>query len=160
MKANAEQVHKVASGALGIERLQFATFYLAQEYFGLNILQVQEIQQPQSVTPVPRAPRHVLGLISLRGQIIPLLDLRRLLGISGERTTKNPYHIVVQSAGVVASLEVDRIGDVIDVSKEQYKAPPESVRSVDREYLRAVYPMENGLLSVLDVDKLLAVKFE
>ena len=133
--------------------LQVATFMLNGEMFGIEILQVQEIQLPQQVTPVPRAPAHVLGLISLRGQIITLIDLRKRLGMTREKPIGKPFHIVINTAHHIACFEVDEIGDVIDVPPNEFHRPPDSIKAIDAALLRGVHPMKHCVLSVLDVEK-------
>ena len=135
--------------------LQFATFKLNGELLGLNILQVQEIQRPQSITPVPLAPAHIMGLINLRGQIVTLIDLRTRLGMDTSQPIKHPFHIVVNTPYAIASFEVDKIGDVIDVPVEKFEPPPDSVRAIDVKFLDGVYPLENEILTVLNVDAIL-----
>ncbi len=137
------------------EVLQFATFRLNSEIFGINILQVQEIQLPQEITPVPRAQPYVLGLISLRGQIVTLIDLRKRLRMDTRRAIDHPYHVVVKTPQTIACFEVDEIGDVINVSLGEYRPPPDSVHAVDRGFLDGVYSMPDGILSVLKVDAVL-----
>lgn len=144
-----------AKGAAG-DVLQFATFHLNDELFGIDILEVQEIQLPQPVTPVPRAPEHVLGLISLRGQIVTLIDLRRRLRMDTEQPVAKPYHVVVRTGHGVACFEVGQIGDVVNVPPEEYRQAPDSVRAVDKRFLEGVYPMSNGVLSVLNVPEVLS----
>lgn len=135
--------------------LQLATFHLNSELFGINILQVQEIQLPKSVTPVPRGPSHVRGLISLRGQIVPLVDLRRRLRMDESQKIENPYHIVVKTPSTMACLEVGKIGDVINVPVDEFRAPPESVHEVDRKFLEGVYSMPSGILTILKISEVL-----
>lgn len=135
--------------------LQFATFYLNGELLGLNILKVQEIQQPQAITPVPLAPEHIMGLISLRGQIVTLIDLRKRLGMDTSQPIQHPYHIVVNTNNTIACFEVDDIGDVIDVPREEFVAPPDSVRAMDARFLEGVFPLEHEILVVLNVDAVL-----
>ena len=137
------------------EILQFATFILNGELLGLNILKVQEIQQPQTITPVPLAPEHIMGLISLRGQIVPLIDLRTRLGMDTGEAIKTPYHIVVNIRNTIASFEVDEIGDVIDVPVDKFEPPPDSVHAVDAKFLEGVFPLEDKILSVLNVERIL-----
>ena len=139
----------------GAKSLQFATFYLGSELFGINILQVQEIQMPQPITPVPRASAHVLGLISLRGQIVTLLDLRRRLRMNASEPIAKPYHIVVKTDSTMACLEVGEIGDVINVPIEEFRPPPDSVLEVDRKFLEGVYSMPLGILTVLKITEVL-----
>lgn len=143
------------SAAMAEEILQFATFYLNGELLGLNILQVQEIQRPQAITPVPLAPKQIMGLISLRGQTLPLIDLRTRLGMDTSEPIKTPYHIVVNIRNTIACVEVDQIGDVIDVPAEKFEPPPDSVHSVDAQFLEGVFPLKDKILSVLNVERIL-----
>lgn len=135
--------------------LQFATFHLNSELFGINILQVQEIQLPQQVTAVPRVPSHIKGLISLRGQIVTLVDLRKRLRMDESQPIEDPYHIVVKTDSAMACLEVGQIGDVISVPIEEFRPPPESVHEVDRRYLEGVYSMDSGILTLLKITEVL-----
>ena len=135
--------------------LQFASFKLNSEFFGINILQVQEIQLPKPVTAVPRAASHIKGLISLRGQIVTLVDLRRRLRMDESQPIENPYHIVVQTPSNMACLEVGEIGDVITVPIDEFRPPPESVHEVDRKFLEGVYSMPSGILTVLKISEVL-----
>lgn len=143
-----------------VDILQFATFSLNSELIGINILQVQEIQQPQAITPVPRAPAHIMGLISLRGQIIPLIDLRRRLRMETSDSIKHPYHIVVRGTSSIACFEVDEIGAVVNVPANEYRPPPESVHTIDKKFLDGVFPMEHGILTILKVDEVLEMELE
>ena len=159
----AAQTHRKPSGGkaagkqvISGEVLQFATFHLNNELFGINILEVQEIQLPQAVTPVPRAPVHILGLISLRGQIVTLIDLRRRLQMNEEQALAKPYHVVVRTADGLACFEVGEIGDVVNVPREEFRDVPDSVRAVDRRFLEGVFRMNRGVLSILDVSEVLS----
>jgi purine-binding chemotaxis protein CheW len=133
------------------KHLQFATFHLGQDLFGINILQVQEILLKQPITAVPLAPAYVLGLIGLRGQIVTAVDLKKRIGLHAAETADDHYHLVVADKGSVASLQVDRIGDVLEIPSSQFVPPPESLDGVDRRFLGGVVMLENQMLSVIDV---------
>ena len=154
-KVSSGTAGSAAALAAGGGNLQFATFYLNGELFGVNILQVQEILLPQQITPVPLASAHILGLISLRGQIVTAVDLKRRLGKEPTRSVNAPYQIVVKTAGLVASFQVDQIGDVIEVAADEIKPPPESISQQDAQFLEGVFPMEKEILSVLNVEAVL-----
>ena len=139
----------------GANSLQFATFYLESELFGINILQVQEILLKQNITLVPLAEDYILGLIGLRGQIVTAIDLKRRLGKATTRSVADPYQIVVQTAGLIASFQVDRVGDVIEVSAEKVAPPPESIETIEARFLEGVYPLETEILSILNVEAVL-----
>ncbi|MDH4122341.1 MAG: chemotaxis protein CheW [Deltaproteobacteria bacterium] len=140
----------------GAKALQFATFYLDKELFGINILQVQEILMHQRVTPVPLADAFVLGLISIRGQIVTAVDLRRRIGIATQRAATKAYHIVVKSQDAVASLEVDRIGEVMAISAKDLEPPPDTLKGIDPRFLEGMYPLKHEILAVLNIDQILA----
>ena len=133
------------------KNLQFATFRLGEDLFGINILQVQEILLKQPITPVPLAPAYVLGLIGLRGQIVTAVDLKQRIGLTSTGNTGDHYHLVVSDKGSVASLQVDRIGDVLEIPAAQFVPPPESLDGVDPRFLAGVVMLENQILSVIDV---------
>ena len=135
--------------------LQFASFKLNSEFFGINILQVQEIQLPKPVTAVPRAASHIKGLISLRGQIVTLVDLRRRLRMDESQPIENPYHIVVQTPSNMACLEVGEIGDVITVPIDKFRPTPESVHAVERKLLDGRYSRRLGTVPGLKRDGVL-----
>ena len=139
----------------GANSLQFATFYLGRELFGINILQVQEILLKQNITLVPLAEDYILGLIGLRGQIVTAIDLKRRLGKATTESVADPCQIVVQTAGMIASFQVDRVGDVIEVSAEKVAPPPESIETIEARFLEGVYPLETEILSILNVEAVL-----
>src|SRR5437899_9493629 len=94
---------------------QFATFFLADLFFGVNVLRVQEVLRFQQMTRVPQAPEVIEGLINLRGQIVTAIDMRRRLGLPSRAGDKMPMNMVVRTGGSVISLLVDEIGDVLDM---------------------------------------------
>ena len=141
--------------SLDSEILQFSTFFLNNEMFGLNILDVQEIQMPQPITPIPTAPAHILGLISLRGQIVTLVELRKRLNMPTTVPHKSPYHIVVKAGASLACLEVGAIGDVINVPRAHLRKPPDSVTTVNKKFLAGVYQMKNRILTILKAQEIL-----
>lgn len=149
------QAFSLAAIARGEKSLQFATFFLNQEMFGINILQVQEILLPQDITPVPLATDHIMGLISLRGQIVTVIDLKKRLGIPKTEKTNNAYQIVVRTPLTLASFQVDGVGDVVEVESEDFEPPPESVNAVAGRFLEGIFPMEKNIVSLLNVEMVL-----
>ena len=141
----------------GAKSLQFATFYLGSELFGINILQVQEILLNQRITPVPLASEYILGLIGLRGLIVTAVDLKRRLGLSQGETVEEPYQIVVTSNDSIASLQVDRIGDVLEIDVNQLQPPPNSLKDIDTRFLEGITMLNNEILAVLNISAVLEV---
>jgi purine-binding chemotaxis protein CheW len=132
---------------------QFCTFYLGGQYFGLDVLKVQEIIRFQPMTRVPLAHPVVRGLMNLRGQIVTALDLRRRLDLPERPDDESPVNVVVQAADGTVSLLVDEIGDVLEASDDQFERPPETLRGVARELIRGTYKLPDRLLLILDTDQ-------
>jgi purine-binding chemotaxis protein CheW len=144
-----------SAGSAGRDRLQFATFFLEGQLYGIPILEVEEILLRQQVTPVPRAPSHVLGLIGLRGQIVTAVDLKKRVGLRAETRVEDPYYLVVSANGNTASVQVDSIGDVLDMPDSEFLPPPESLHGIDPAFLKGVVMLEDRILAVLDVPRVL-----
>jgi len=144
---------------------QLCTFYLDNLYFGVDVMQVQEVLRHQTMTRVPLADEVVKGLINLRGQTVTALDMRTRLGIPPryEDTSEIsqddlPMNVVLRSKDAVVSLLVDRIGDVVSVSETDRDAVPDTVRKEIRDLVTHVYKLPEKILLVLDIDQ--AVKVE
>ena len=131
---------------------QFCTFFLDGHFFGTPVPQVQEVIQYQVMTRVPLAPSVISGMINLRGQIVPAIDLRRRLGLPDRPPDKLPMNVVVRTAEGAVSLLVDEIGDVIEVEAEALESPPETLQGFAREVVRGVYKLPGRLLLVLDTE--------
>lgn len=134
---------------------QFCTFHLDRLYFGIEVLQVQEVIRSQIMTRVPLATRSVRGLINLRGQIVTAIDLRERLGLPPLDDGREPMNVVVRTAEGAVSLLVDEIGDVLETEAEQYEEPPETLPAWARELITGVYKLPDRLLLVLDTEKTL-----
>src|SRR3954471_17855083 len=120
---------------------QFCTFYLGNQYFGLDVLMVQEIIRYQEMTRVPLAHPVVRGLINLRGQIVTAIDLRRRLDMPDRPADQLPVNVVVQTEDGPLSLLVDEIGDVMEVGDELFESPPETLDDKTRALIRGTYKL-------------------
>jgi purine-binding chemotaxis protein CheW len=132
---------------------QFCTFRLDGFFFGIDILQVQEIIRRLSFTRIPLAPMLIEGLVNLRGQIVTAIDMRRRIGLPPRPEGRQPIHVVVRTEDGAASLLVDEIGDMMELSDEAFEAPPDTVQGPARELISGVYKLEHGLLLILDTAK-------
>jgi purine-binding chemotaxis protein CheW len=135
------------------EDRQYCTFYLAGHYFGLDVLQVQEVIRYQEMTRVPLAPPVVRGLINLRGQIVTAIDLRRRLELEERPAGQLPVNVVVHTDDGAVSLLVDEIGDVLQVPENLFERPPETLKGVARELIRGAYKLPDRLLLILDPER-------
>jgi purine-binding chemotaxis protein CheW len=134
---------------------QFCTFFLNDLFFGVEVLQVQEVLRCQPMTRVPLSPATVRGLINLRGQIVTALDLRHRLELPERPADSQPMNVVVRSDDGAVSLLVDEIGDVVEINDDVFEHPPETLRGVARELIKGVYKLKDRLLLVLDTERTL-----
>jgi purine-binding chemotaxis protein CheW len=131
---------------------QYATFYVHNLLFGIDVQKVQEIIRYQQITLVPCAPSVVEGLINLRGQIITAIDLRRRLGLPARETDKLPMNVVVHTADGVVSLLVDKIGDVLEAQKYRFEPAPDTLQGAFKDLVKGVFKLQDSLLLVLDTE--------
>jgi purine-binding chemotaxis protein CheW len=132
---------------------QFSTFFVADLFFGVDVLNVQEVLRFQPMTPVPQAPEVIEGLINLRGQIVTAIDMRRRLHLPPRAADKSPMNMVVRTLDGAVSLLVDEIGDVLDMDASTYERTPENLDPAARELIRGVYKLKGRLLLVLDAER-------
>lgn len=132
---------------------QFATFFVDELFFGIEVRRVQEVLRYQEMTPVPSAPDVIEGLINLRGEIVTAINLRRRLGLRPRPDDRRPMNVVVRSGGSAVSLQVDEIADVLQVTDADFEEPPETLEGTARELISGAYKLEDRLLLILDTDK-------
>lgn len=144
----------------GARFAQFLTFVCAGEEYGVAILCVQEIKGWEGVTRVPYAPDYLLGVMNLRGVIVPVIDLRTRFGLEARTPDSSSVVIVVRvhtghgekTAGIV----VDAVSEVYSVSPENIKPTPELGVSTDRACVQNLASIDDKMVMLLDVDKLVA----
>jgi purine-binding chemotaxis protein CheW len=138
---------------------QFLTFMLAGEEYGVDILRVQEIKGWDKVTRIPHTPDYVLGVINLRGAIVPILDLRRRFGLDTTEFGPTTVVIVVRVAGArverTVGMVVDAVSEVYNVDVGDTKPPPDVCGSVDTIFVKALATVEDKMLILLDIDRLI-----
>jgi purine-binding chemotaxis protein CheW len=135
--------------------MQLVSFRLAQEEYGIEITKVQEIILMGEITRVPQTPPYIKGLINLRSTVIPIVDLRCRFGLSEQETGDETRIMVVNVAGKTIGIIVDAVSEVLRISHEQIAPPPPTVAGLGREYLTGLVRLENRLLILLDIDKIL-----
>jgi purine-binding chemotaxis protein CheW len=150
---------------------QFCTFFLSDLFLGLEVEKVQEIIRYQNITRVPLAPPAVQGLINLRGQIVPAVNLRRCLNLSEsaldsglpsaslnkESGEQLPLNVVVRMADEVISILVDEVGEVLEIADDCFERSPETLKGKARELIRGAYKLQQQLLLILDTEKVVEV---
>lgn len=134
---------------------QYLTLKLAHEEYGVDILAVREIRGWTPVTRIPQAPSYVLGVLNLRGAIVPVIDMRLRFGLPREEYTGNTVTVIVTVAGRHFGVVVDAVSDVLDVDPAQMRPVPDMGTTVDTEYLKGLTAVDERMVLLLDVDKLL-----
>jgi len=142
-----------AAGERNAPELQLVSFAIGEEEFGLDIVRVQEIIRMQPITRVPNSPSFVEGVINLRGKVIPILSLRKRLGLDPRAADRETRIIIADVAGVVLGFIVDRVCEVMRIASETVEAPPRLCQ-VAREYVAGVGSTGERLLILLDVERL------
>lgn len=153
------QVSEQKNAAVEAGSHQVLTFTLGDETYGVDILRVQEIRGYSTVTRIPQAPAHVLGVLNLRGSIVPIVDMRMRFNLQRAEYTPLTVIIVltVQSAagrrdfGVV----VDGVSDVIDVAVGDIKPAPELGTHVSTEFIEGLAAVSDRMVMLLDIDQLI-----
>jgi purine-binding chemotaxis protein CheW len=140
------------------ELVQLVSFKIGVEEFGVDILKVQEINRMLDVTRVPNAPEHVEGVINLRGKVIPIINLRRRFGMERKERDKDTRIVVVELSGKVVGFVVDAVSEVLRIPRNVTEPPPSLVAGVEAEYITAVGKLEDRLLILLDLEKVLSME--
>ena len=134
---------------------QYLTLNLAQEEYGVDILAVREIRGWTPVTRIPQAPSYVLGVLNLRGAIVPVIDMRLRFGLPREDYGPTTVTVIVTVAGRNFGVVVDGVSDVLDVTAANLRPVPDMGTTVDTEYLKGLTAVDERMVLLLDVDKLL-----
>jgi purine-binding chemotaxis protein CheW len=133
---------------------QYLTFTLQGEDYGIEILRVQEIKGFTKVRPVPNAPSYVKGAINLRGEVVPVVDLRARFGIPETEYTHFTVTIVVSVGDRCVGLVVDAVSDVLNIPKEQIEETPHLGGDTDAGFFQGMAKAGERLVLLLNVDRL------
>jgi purine-binding chemotaxis protein CheW len=127
---------------------------LGAEDYGIDTTQVREIIRMREITPIPRQPPYVEGVMNVRGVIIPVVNLKKRFGLQQDGS-KHPHIVIVESAKGLVGMLVDSVSEVIRVPAQQVHPPPQVTKGIDGEYLRGICRLGDKLMIYLDLEKLL-----
>ena len=136
--------------------LQLVTFHLGEEEFAIDILKVREIIRPMSITMVPRSAEYIEGVINLRGRVIPIVNLRRRFGMATKEFDAQTRIIDIELGDIIVGFIVDSVAEVLRIPANTVEDPPAIICGVQSDYVRGVGKIEDRLLILLDLDKLVA----
>jgi purine-binding chemotaxis protein CheW len=153
---NVETVENNVERTTSADERQLVVFQLGAEFYGVDIARVHEIIRLQAVTRVPRAPAFVEGVINLRGKVIPVVDLRRRFGLPTAEHTRASRIVVVEIGDQVVGVVVDGVSEVLRVNGATVEPPSPVVAGIDSEYIHAIAKLDDRLVILLDLDRVLA----
>lgn len=150
--ADLSRYHQTSDDTL----IQLVTFTIGKEEFGVDILKVQEIIRMMPITKVPNAPHYVEGVINLRGNVIPVIDMRKRFGVEAASHDSQTRIKVMDLRGQIVGFVVDGVREVLRIKESTIEPPPEIVTGVGADYVKGVGKLGDRLLILLDLDRLLA----
>ncbi len=139
----------------GDDIVQWVTFKLADETYGINVMQVQEVLRISEIAPVPGAPHYVLGIINLRGNVVTVIDTRIRLGLPTAEVTDSTRIVIIETARHVVGILVDCVAEVVDVATSEVESAPNVGSDESANYIQGVASRDNELLILVDLNKLL-----
>ncbi len=134
----------------GVTQQQFVTMQLGDQWFGISVMNVQDVLRSLHVSPVPLAPRAVAGALNIRGRVVTAIDMRARLNIVGE-APKNSMYVVVEYQQELFALIVDAVGDVLTLSMRDFEPPPANLSGNWRGVAAGVFKLKKGLMVIIDV---------
>lgn len=139
-------------------QFQLVTFHLGEELYGVNILDVKEIVRLQTVRNIPNAPYYVEGIINLRGEIIPIIDLHKRFKIQAvlqqDEIEMEGGFIILDIDGIKMGIMIDKVERVVSVMAKDVKDPPQMLSGIGSEYIEGVIKEDSGYLIMLNIRKL------
>lgn len=137
------------------EVLQWVTFQLEEETYGINVMQVQEVLRYSEIAPVPGAPNYVLGIINLRGNVVTVIDTRLRFGLPQTEVTDNTRVVIIESEKQVIGILVDSVAEVVYLKKSEIDTAPNVGTDESSRFIQGVSNRDGELLILVDLDKML-----
>ena len=140
-------------------QFQLVTFKLGEELYGVNIMDVKEIVKIQRIRAIPNAPYYMIGILNLRGPIIPIIDLHRRFHIgekdgSVELDELESGFVILNISGMQMGIIIDKVSRVVQVHQTEVQEPPQMMGGIGSEYITGVVRKDEGYLIMLDTAKL------
>ena len=136
--------------------LRWVTFRLADETYGVNVMQVQEVLRVTEIAPVPGAPHYVLGIINLRGNVVTVIDTRTRFGLDPKEIDDSSRIVIIEAENKqVVGILVDSVSEVVDLRSSQIEAAPNVGTEESAQFIQGVASVEGELLILVDLNKLL-----
>ncbi len=153
--SKAEKLVDVVDADNVVQAGKYLTFALADEEYGLEILQVREIIGLIDITTVPKMPDFVKGVVNLRGKIIPVIDLRLKFGMTGIEYTKETCIIVLSISNNPVGIIVDNVCEVLDIEQDSIELVPSFGMNINADFIMGMGKVENSVVLLLDIEKVM-----
>ncbi|MBN1165063.1 MAG: purine-binding chemotaxis protein CheW [Candidatus Krumholzibacteriota bacterium] len=134
--------------------LRFVSFYLDDEWYGQDIQYIQEVNKVQNIAEVPGSPEFILGVINLRGNVIPVMDIRARLGLPTKEITKKSRVIVVELDGSQLGLLVDGVHHVLEIPHDELSHPPDVAMTDRNKFIQGIGQVDDKLMFFIDIKKI------
>jgi purine-binding chemotaxis protein CheW len=138
------------------EVLQWVTFQLEQETYGINVMQVQEVLRYTEIAPVPGAPDYVLGIINLRGNVVTVIDTRSRFGLCPSEVSDNSRIVIIEAEKQVIGIMVDSVAEVVYLRASEIDTAPNVGTEESAKFIQGVSNRDGQLLILVDLNKLLS----
>lgn len=135
--------------------LQWVTFQLSEETYGINVMQVQEVLRHSEIAPVPGAPDYVLGIINLRGNVVTVIDTRIRFGLESAEVTDSTRIVIIEADQQVIGILVDSVAEVVYLRSSEIDSAPNVGTEESARFIQGVSNREGELLILVDLNKLL-----
>lgn len=135
--------------------LQYVTFRLEDETYGINVMQVQEVLRVTEIAPVPGAPHYVLGIINLRGNVVTVIDTRERLGLGAKDMDESTRIVIIEVDKQVVGILVDAVAEVVNLHASEIESAPSVGNDESSKYIQGVASRDGELLILVDLNKLL-----
>lgn len=148
-------VRQDAGQPQGVAAIQWVTFRLGNETYGINVMQVQEVLRVSEIAPVPGAPDYVLGIINLRGNVVTVVDTRRRFGLPSKEPDEMSRIVIIEAAEQVIGILVDSVAEVVELRTAEIETAPNVGNEDSARYILGVTSREGKLLILVDLNKFL-----
>ncbi|KXI27952.1 chemotaxis protein CheW [Paraglaciecola hydrolytica] len=152
MSNNKNSSNKVTAGD---DVLQWVTYKLGEETYGINVMQVQEVLRYTEIAPVPGAPDYVLGIINLRGNVVTVIDTRSRFGLPSSDISDNSRIVIIESDDQVVGIMVDSVAEVVYLKASEIDSAPNVGTEESAKFIQGVSNRDGQLLILVDLNKLL-----
>lgn len=136
--------------------IQWVTFRLDGETYGINVMQVQEVLRMTEIAPVPGAPDYVVGIINLRGNVVTVIDTRKRFGLMPTESDDATRIVIIESDNNIVGILVDSVAEVVNLRGSQIETAPNVGNDESSKYIQGVFSREEDILILVDLNKFLS----